>query len=173
MKEIALNILDIANNSIRAKCTLLEIKITESVKDNLLTLAIIDDGCGMDATTLAKVTDPFFSSRTTRHIGLGVPFLKQHAELAGGKFEITSTVGVGTNVFATFVLNHPDRQPLGDVPDVLLMLIASNPEIDFYYSFTTDDDELVFDTREIKKVLEGIPINSPEVLKMLKDMMVL
>jgi anti-sigma regulatory factor (Ser/Thr protein kinase) len=173
VKEIALNILDIANNSIRAKCTLLEIKITESVKDNLLTLAIIDDGCGMDATTLAKVTDPFFSSRTTRHIGLGVPFLKQHAELAGGKFEITSTVGVGTNVFATFVLNHPDRQPLGDVPDVLLMLIASNPEIDFYYSFTTDDDELVFDTREIKKVLEGIPINSPEVLKMLKDMMVL
>ncbi|MCK9302297.1 MAG: ATP-binding protein [Bacteroidales bacterium] len=151
----------------------MEIKITESVKDNLLTLAIIDDGCGMDATTLAKVTDPFFSSRTTRHIGLGVPFLKQHAELAGGKFEITSTVGVGTNVFATFVLNHPDRQPLGDVPDVLLMLIASNPEIDFYYSFTTDDDELVFDTREIKKVLEGIPINSPEVLKMLKDMMVL
>lgn len=171
MKEISLNILDIANNSIRAKCSLLKIEIEESVKNNKLSVVIDDNGSGMNEETLRKVADPFFSSRTTRHIGLGVPFLKQHAELAGGNFRIKSTLGIGTRVEANFMLNHPDRQPLGDVVGVMLMLIASNPEIDFIYKYKNDDDEVYLDTREVKEVLEDIPINNQEVLKMLQEMM--
>ncbi|MDL2239677.1 ATP-binding protein [Bacteroidales bacterium OttesenSCG-928-L14] len=171
MKEISLNILDIANNSIRANCKLLSIEIEESEKNNILSVTITDDGCGMSEETLKKVTDPFFSSRTTRHIGLGVPFLKQHAELAGGKFFIKSELGKGTEVHAEFELNHPDRQPLGNVPEIMLMLIASNPEIDFIYRYKNDVDEVSLDTREVKGVLEDIPINNAEVLKMLGDMM--
>lgn len=171
MKEIALNILDIANNSIRAKCKLLSIEIIENSKENLLSLSIIDDGCGMSDEVLNKVTDPFFSSRKTRHIGLGVPFLKQHAEMAGGKFSIQSEIGVGTKVLATFQLNHPDRQPLGDVADVMSMIIASNPEIDYYFHHVIDEDEVELDTRLVKQELDGIPINEPEVIKLLKDMM--
>ena len=172
MKEISLNILDIANNSIRAKCTLLAIEIEESLEDNHLSITITDDGCGMDEETLKKVTDPFFSSRTTRHIGLGVPFIKQHAELAGGSFSIISELGKGTKVEAIFQLDHPDRQPLGDMADIMLMLIASNPEIDFLYRHTLNGEEnICLDTREVKEVLEDIPINNQEVLKMLRDMM--
>jgi anti-sigma regulatory factor (Ser/Thr protein kinase) len=171
MKEISLNILDIANNSIRANCQLLSVEIEESKNSNCLNIVITDDGCGMDEETLKKVTDPFFSSRTTRHIGLGVPFLKQHAELANGSFRISSELGKGTKVEANFCLDHPDRQPLGDVVDIMLMLIASNPEKDFIYRYKNDEDEVLLDTREVKNVLEDIPINNADVLKMLRDMM--
>ena len=171
MKEIALNILDIANNSIRAGCKTLKIEIEESEKDNFMKLTITDDGCGMDEEILKKVTDPFYSSRKTRHIGLGVPFLKQHAEMAGGMFDIKSELGVGTVVTATFVLDHPDRQPLGDIESVMAMIISSNPEIDYYYRHKTDAAEAELDTKAVKEELGDIPITDPEVIKILKDMM--
>ncbi len=171
MKEIALNILDIANNSIRAGCKTLKVEIEESEKDNFMKLTITDDGCGMDEEVLKKVTDPFYSSRKTRHIGLGVPFLKQHAEMAGGTFDIKSKLGVGTVVTATFVLDHPDRQPLGDIESVMSMIISSNPEIDYYYLHKTDEAEAELDTKAVKEELGDIPITEPEVIKILKDMM--
>ena len=171
MKEIALNILDIANNSISANCTLLSIDIIESVKKNFLKINITDNGCGMNEETLKKVADPFFSSKKIHHIGLGVPLFKQHAEMTGGSFSIKSQPNVGTTVSATFVYDHPDRQPLGNVEDTVAMLISSHPEIDYYYHHITDYNESEMDTRKVKEVLGDIPINTPEVIKMLIEMM--
>lgn len=92
--------------------------------------------------------------------------------MAGGDFKIQSIKGVGTTVYASFQYDHPDRQPLGDIPDVILMLIASNPEINYTFHSITDDGEILFDTREVKDALGNVPVNDPEVLKLLKDMMI-
>ena len=114
MPEISLNILDVAENSTRAKASLVEITVDTDVAADTLTVVIKDDGCGMTEEQVAQVIDPFYTSRTTRKVGLGVPFFKYAAESTGGSFFIRSQVGVGTVVTAVFVLSHIDRMPLGD-----------------------------------------------------------
>lgn len=153
MKEISLNILDIIRNSVRAGATKIDLRVSESVKKNMLEIEIEDNGEGMDRNMLIAVEDPFVTSRLTRKVGLGIPLLKQHAELTGGKFTIESKKGTGTRVVAGFVKDHIDRQPMGDLPGVLRLLLFSEKSIDFNYLHCTDKGEYSFSSSEARQVL--------------------
>ena len=113
MPEIALNILDIAENSVRAEASLIEITVSAQLQEDTLTVVIADNGCGMTREEKESVLDPFYTTRTTRKVGLGVPFFKQAAESTGGSFRIDSEKGKGTAVTAVFGLSHIDRMPEG------------------------------------------------------------
>ncbi|WP_213950974.1 ATP-binding protein [Tepidanaerobacter syntrophicus] len=168
MQELSLHILDIAQNSIAAKASLVEIEIEEDKKKDLLTIKIKDNGTGMDEETSRKVSDPFFTTRTTRKVGMGIPLFAQAAQSCGGDLKIYSKKGKGTTIEATFILSHIDRAPLGSMSDTMVLLVASHPEIDFVYRHKVQDKEFVFDTREIKKILHEVPINNPLVLDWIK-----
>lgn len=162
MKELSLHILDIAQNSISAGCTRLELSLTE--QDGRLTLVIGDNGRGMTPEFLASVTDPFTTTRTTRKVGLGLPLLRMAAEQTGGSLAIESTVGVGTTVTARFCSGHIDCPPLGDMAGTVALLVQGAPEVDTIYTHTTSRGSFTFDTREIRAVLgEGISLAEPEV----------
>ncbi|MGE5172592.1 MAG: ATP-binding protein [Betaproteobacteria bacterium] len=163
MEDISLHILDIAENSVRAAAKKIEILITRDVENDILRLEVIDDGRGMDAGTLAKIRDPFF---TTKHkkTGLGIPFLSQAAELAGGKLTIASSPSNGTRVVVTFGLSHVDRPAIGNMAETLMTLIVGHPDIDVLYVEQDGDRVFRFDTREIKRELEDVPISTPEAL---------
>jgi len=163
MTEISLNILDVAQNSIKANASLVELFVGADTAADLLTVEINDDGCGMTEEILARVTDPFFTTRDTRSVGLGVPFFKDAAESTGGNFSITSEVGKGTRVKAVFGLSHIDRAPLGDINSTIETLVFYNTQLDFHYKYHLDGEEFSLDTREIKELLEGAPIDAPEV----------
>jgi K+-sensing histidine kinase KdpD len=163
MTELSLNILDIAQNSIKAEAGLIELLVEIDTASDTLTVEINDNGCGMSAEQLEKVTDPFFTTRDTRNIGLGVPFFKDAAESTNGSFSITSELGKGTRVKAVFGLSHIDRVPLGDMNATIEMLIFYNTHIDFTYRYKINKTEFTLDTREIKELLEGAPIDAPDV----------
>lgn len=170
MKTLALNILDIVQNSIRAKADEISIEILESVSKDLLEIIITDNGNGISSSILKNVTDPFVTSRTKRRIGLGLPLLKHHAELTGGNLQIESELSKGTRVKAQFSLNHIDRQPLGDITGVLKILIAANPGIDFNYSHFTDDGSYRFSSAETKEYLEVETLAGRTLLEDIEDM---
>lgn len=164
MKELSLNILDIAENSVKAKATLTEIILTET--DQTVTLLIKDDGTGMSEEIVKGVTDPFYTTRTTRKVGLGLPLLKMAAEQTGGKIEITSSQGEnhGTSVKAVFYKNHLDFTPLGDVISTITTLIQGHPDTDFLFVHQKNEKEVRLDTRELRQVLEGVPLNTYDVI---------
>lgn len=166
MKELSLNILDIVQNSIRAEATLISIEIKESVKENNYQIIITDNGNGIDKKILENITDPFVTTRTKRRMGLGLPLLRYHSELAGGELKIDSEMGKGTIIKASFRLNHIDRQPLGDVAGVIKILLASNPDKDFMYRHTSDSGEYFFSSLETKDYLE---IESLKEFDLLED----
>lgn len=173
MKELSLNILDIAENSVKAKATLTEILLDET--DNKLTLTIKDNGCGMTAEILANVTDPFCTTRTTRKVGLGLPFLKLQAEQTGGNLKIASKYiedfpqEHGTTVTATFNKNHIDYTPLGDVVSSIITLIHGHPDTDFLFLHKLCSKEISLDTRQVREILGDIPLNSFEVIKWIEE----
>lgn len=171
MRELALNILDIAQNSVRAQATAVRVDVTMSIRGNLLGIRIADDGKGMSPELLARVTDPFATTRTTRKVGMGLPLLRMDAELCGGTFDIESTEGIGTRVETTYELDHIDRPPLGDLAGTCATLIGGAPEIRWVFAFRTDDGEYVFDTDEVRAALDGVPIETPEILLYLTDML--
>ncbi|MDR0596673.1 MAG: ATP-binding protein [Clostridiales Family XIII bacterium] len=182
MQELSLNILDIAENSVRAGAALVRVAVRAFPAEDRLRIAIEDDGKGMDAETAKGAADPFYTTRTTRKVGLGLPYLKMNAELTGGAMEIASSPGSGTSVEATFGLGHIDRAPLGDMGQTMSLLAGANPEMDFVYELCVCADaadsadsggiaghadeigRFVFDTREVKHVLDGVPISEPEVM---------
>lgn len=164
MKELALHILDILHNSIAAGATLVEVTVVEDTMEDILEFSITDNGKGMSPEFVQKVIDPFTTSRTTRKVGLGIPLLKQAAEECGGGLSIESEVGVGTTVTARFVHSHIDRQPLGDMAETMHGVMTSFENVDFVYTHTVDGNTFSVDTREIKKILGGVPLNAPEVL---------
>ena len=169
MLELALHILDIAENSVRAGARTVSISIEENRSKDRLAIVIGDDGMGMDETTLKRALDPFYTTKKVRRVGLGLPMLSEAAAAAGGKFEIASRVGEGTCVTAEFQLRHIDRQPLGDVSGVIVTLIAGNPCIDFVYRHQCEDRIFTMDTREIKRNIGNVPINHREVLKFIRQ----
>lgn len=169
MNELSLHILDISYNSISAGASRIEIRVTETKADDLLVVEILDNGSGMSPDFLEKAADPFTTTRKTRRVGLGLPFFKMAAEQAGGKFKIESSPGKGTTVSASFGLSHIDRMPLGNMPDTVATLIMAKPEIEFIYERTVDGARFKLDTAEAKKMIGDIPINSPEVLEMLRE----
>ena len=170
MTELALHILDIAQNSIRANASLIEITITEDPQHDRYCIDIADDGHGMDEQTRERVHDPFFTSRTTRKVGLGIPLLKQNAEQTGGSLLISSQVGKGTFLKACFGYSHLDRPILGDIAGTLLILMTNEKHTEICYRHLTPDGEYVFDSREVKGVLEGAPVNTPEIRQFLLGM---
>lgn len=172
MKDLALHILDIAQNSIRAGARKIGISIAEDGKGGTLVIEITDDGSGMAREVLERVTDPFFTSRTTRRVGLGIPLFKQNAEATGGHLQIQSEVGKGTALTATFILDHLDRPPLGDLAGVIVMLSGANPEIRFVYRHRVEKEEYVFDTAEIIEILGEVPVSDPQVMRFLKEMII-
>lgn len=169
MPEISLNILDIAENSTRAKASLVEITVDADTSADCLTVIIKDNGCGMNAEQTAHVTDPFFTSRTTRKVGLGVPFFKYAAESTGGNFSIDSSPGVGTIVTAVFVLSHIDRMPLGDITSTIHTLIVYHPETDFLYRYCYNGASFTLDTRQFRQILGGVPLDTPEVSQYIQE----
>ena len=164
MQEISLNILDIAENSIRAEASLIEITVRELPAEDVLSFMVKDNGCGMDEEMVRRVTDPFVTTRTTRKVGLGISLLKSHAEQTGGGVKIESALGVGTTLTATFSYSHIDRQPLGDISAVMVSLISMNPDIDFIYTHVFDKAEFTLDTRELRAVLgDEVKFSEPSV----------
>ena len=168
MKELSLNILDIVQNSIKAKASLVGIDIIED--DETLEIIVSDNGCGMKADFLATVTDPFSTTRTTRKVGLGIPLLKLQAEQTGGSFNITSRHESeypdthGTETRALYYKNHIDMTPLGDIVATVVTLIQCNPHIDFNFYHKICEKEIVLDTRQMRAILGDIPLNSAEVI---------
>ena len=173
MKELSLNILDIAENSTKAKAALVEISIIET--DDTLTLVIKDDGTGMTDEILESVRNPFCTTRTTRKVGMGIPLLQCAAEQTGGYVEIASKHfslypdDHGTTVTAVFYKNHIDFTPLGDAASSLVTLIQGNPSVDFVYRHTVGEREVFLDTRELREVLENVPLDTFEVLIWIKE----
>ena len=173
MKELSLNILDIAENSVKAKATLTEIKIVE--EGDKLTLTIKDDGCGMTDEILKTVTNPFYTTRTTRKVGMGLPLLKLEAEFTGGNLSISSKHiseypdEHGTVVTAVFYKNHIDCTPLGDVVASITTLIQGHPDTDFLFNHKKEEREVLLDTRELRQVLGDVPLNTYDVIKWIEE----
>ena len=174
MKELSLNVLDIAMNSVKAKATLIQIHITED--DALLTMKIIDNGCGMTPEILRGVVDPFCTTRTTRKVGLGIPLLKLAAEQTGGEVTITSKheseypAEHGTTVMATFYKQHIDFTPMGDIISTVTTLIQGSPNIDFEFLHRSSTFDVALDTRALREVLgPEIPLSEPEILLWIAD----
>lgn len=173
MKELSLNILDIAENSVKAKATLTEISVEENAEQIIIT--ITDDGHGMTEETLKTVTDPFYTTRTTRKVGMGLPLLKLEAELTEGSLTVTSKYiseypqEHGTKVCAVFYKNHIDCTPLGDVVSSIITLIQGHPDTDFLFTHKTGEREVLLDTRSLRKVLDGVPLNTYEVIKWIEE----
>ena len=164
-----MHVLDIAQNSIKAGARLVTVSF-ENDGNGMLTFAVKDDGCGMSPEFLSRVTDPFTTTRTTRKVGLGIPMLKQSAEMCGGAFGIESKVGEGTRIHASFDTRNIDCIPLGDICDSLLSLVVLNPnEPEFLFLATAPSQEAVFDTRQLREVLGGVPLNEPDVIAWMKE----
>lgn len=169
MRELADNILDIAQNSISAGASLVEIDIDVSHEADRIAFAFIDDGCGMSEEMVKTVALPFTTTRKTRKVGLGLPFLSQTASMTGGDFSIESQVGRGTTVRVSFGLSHLDRPPMGDVSGALASLVIMNPDIDFLFVYDFDGRNFTFDTREVRAVVDPIPLDNPEVAIWIKE----
>ncbi len=169
MQELSLNVLDVAENSVRADASLVEITVEEDTAAGWLTIVIRDNGRGMTPEQVQTVIDPFYTTRTTRKVGLGVPFFRMAAQLSGGDLTIQSRVGEGTAVTATFGLTSIDRMPLGDINGTIATLVQCNPGIDWLYTRRKDGREMVMDTRQFREILEDMPLDSPEVLGFLRD----
>ena len=169
MQELSLNVLDIAQNSVRAGASLVRITLDEDREKETLMISVADDGCGMTEEQVKSVTNPFFTTRTTRKVGLGIPFFKMAAEATGGSLTIHSTPGKGTETRAFFHTGHIDMLPVGNMAETVEMLITMNPDMDFLYVHSVGNEQFTLDTREIKAVLEDVPINSPEVVSFIKE----
>lgn len=173
MKELSLNILDIVENSTKAKAELVKIEISES--NELLSITITDNGTGMDEETLKSVADPFYTTRTTRKVGMGIPLFRLAVQQTGGEFSIVSThIDVdknnhGTEVRAVFNKTHIDFTPLGDIISTVTTLIQGHPDVDFHFNHTRGDRCVSLDTREMRQVLDDIPLDSFEILQWIKE----
>lgn len=164
MEDLSLHVLDIVQNSVKAGASIVSVGITEDKRQDRLVLTVEDDGSGMDGETLARVTDPFFTTRTTRKVGLGLSFLKAAAIATGGDMTIASKPGYGTRVEAVFGYDHLDRPPLGRMDDTMAALIACNPDMEFVYRHRTGCGEYELDTREMRQMLGAVPLDTPAVV---------
>jgi len=169
MKELSLHILDIVQNSISAGASIVKITIFEDTSRDLLVISVQDNGRGMEKQVIKKVKDPFYTSRTTRRVGLGIPLLEAASKRCGGNLKIYSTPGKGTKVIAKFSHSHIDRAPIGNLWDTISGLIMCNEETDFVYTHIFNGRQFQLNTIDIKKVLEGVPITSPEVINWIRD----
>lgn len=169
MKDLSMHILDIVENSIKAGAKQVEVELR--YVDNRQEITISDNGCGMDAEMVKRITDPYTTSRTSRKVGLGLPFLKMNAEQTGGNLMISSVPGRGTTVKAVFMTDNIDCVPPGDLASSLSLLMTGNPEVNFVIRLIKDDDVFEVSSDEINEVLDGIPISHPKVGVFVRNML--
>jgi hypothetical protein len=170
MKDLSQHILDLAENAISAGATLVEIRLENDQKTRLTILELSDNGHGMDSEKLAKVIDPFFTTRITRKVGLGLSLVKLNAERTGGSFSLESNPGKGTLVIARFRNDHPDFLPEGDIPGTIIILATANPTIEFNFTYITNKGSYTFSTSEVKAILEEIELSNPAIYQSLKEL---
>ena len=163
MRELALHILDALENAIEAGATRVDLTIDEDSTEDRLAIEVVDNGPGMSEDVLRRVGDPFYTTRTTRHVGLGIPLFRAAARRCNGDLTLESRPGTGTRVSATFQRSHIDRAPLGDMRSTLLGALLSQREIDLRYRHCIDDREFAFDTAEMREALQGVPLSHPAV----------
>lgn len=174
MREIALHLLDIVENSVAAQAHTIQVNIWEDLAADTLIASVQDDGKGMDSETVKRVVDPFVTSRTTRKVGLGIPLLKAAAEMCNGSLQITSTPGKGTLLEVKFQRSHIDRMPLGDLSGTFLSLLIAHPEIHWLFTYivritnSNPAEEFIFDDQPIKETLGDLPLTEPDVLAYLR-----
>jgi len=170
MNNLSMHIMDILQNSTRAGAKDITLEVIEDkVKDQLI-LRFIDNGCGMDKETAERVINPFFTTRTTRKVGLGLPLLKQNTERTGGSLTIDSEKGKGTTVTAIFGLTNIDTPPMGDLAGTVVLTASAYPDIHFIFHYQRDEIDYVFDTDEVNEALDGVSIQDPEIISYLKEM---
>jgi anti-sigma regulatory factor (Ser/Thr protein kinase) len=170
MRELALHLLDIAENSAAAGAKTIRIDIQENSLSDRLEMKVTDDGKGMSEEMVQRVTDPFVTSRTTRKVGLGIPLLKEAAELCNGSLKISSELGKGTEVTVDFQRSHIDRMPLGDLATTFLNLMIAHPAIHFIFSYEIDKESFYLDDSSIKNELQGVSLTEPVVLTFLRNL---
>lgn len=163
MRTISEHVLDIVQNSIKAKATLIEIIVEEDKINDLCLLIIKDNGCGMNDETLRKAANPFFTSRNTRKVGLGLALLKQNAESTRGRFILDSKLGVGTKVEAGFQLSHVDKPPLGDIWETLYLTLLSYTKGKLVYQHKTKQGEFRIDSGELREMLGDVSFQQKEI----------
>ena len=168
MEDISLHILDIAENSVRAGAQKITIVLDIDQAKDLLTVIISDNGKGMTPEQVRQATDPFFTSKTTSKIGLGLPLLDEATKIAMGIMKIDSRTGTGTTITATFKLSHIDRKPIGNIAETLVTLIVGNPETDFIYNQKINEDRFTLNTEEFKRTLNGTAINTVDVINFIR-----
>ena len=167
MRELSLHIMDIVENGVAAGASLIGLSLQEDSSENWLRITITDNGRGMNDEVLKKALDPFFTTRTTRRVGLGLSLIREASKRCDGEFHIQSREGKGTEVTVSFRLDHIDLAPLGDMASSLTSLIMGNSTVDFVYTHSVDGKVFELDTRQIKEELDEVPINHPEVIKYL------
>lgn len=170
MRELSLNILDICKNSTKAKATVVEIELVSSESKDMFSIEIKDNGCGMEEEFLKSIADPFTTTRTTRKVGMGIPLFKMSAEQAEGSFEISSKLGFGTRVFASYKISSVDRMPLGDIASTMNILIAADPEIDFQLRISNETSRWDFSSLEVVEIVGVENIGEAEVVQYVYNM---
>lgn len=169
MNTLTFHITDIASNSVRAGATRIMLDVV--IEGDNARIRIADNGCGMDAETVSRVSNPFYTTRTTRRIGLGIPFLIQNAEQTGGSVKIISQPGEGTEVTASFHTSHIDCPPWGDLAGTVAMLISGNPAINVCFTYRKGEHSFELSTKELQSIFEDIPLNHPKVILVIKEML--
>jgi anti-sigma regulatory factor (Ser/Thr protein kinase) len=169
LRELALHLLDIAENSVSANADTIQIRVAEDHAADRLAISVEDNGTGMSAEMVERVVDPFVTSRTTRKVGLGIPLLKEAAEACNGGLTIQSAPGKGTCVSVTFQQSHIDRMPLGNLASTILTLVVGSPEVHWIIQYTVDEQTFVFDDQPVKEALDGLPLSDPAVLGYLRE----
>ena len=169
MKELSYHILDIANNSVRAKAKHIEIHILEDRVHDSISFEIIDDGCGMSEEMVAAIKNPFITSRTFRKVGLGIPLLNDTCKNCNGNLSILSKIGRGTKVLAQMQLSHIDRPPMGNLVSTIVTLMTSEDGIEYDYTHKVNEKEFHVATSELKSILGDVPLSMPEVVLWLKE----
>jgi hypothetical protein len=171
LAELCDHIMDIAINSIRAGARNISVSIAMQPERRTLSVTIGDDGIGMEEEALKRITDPFYSTKEGKEVGLGVSLLKGATEICEGEFRIKSALGEGTQVEAVFPADHPDVPPVGNVKDTFLLLCVTNPEVHFFFRSNLDDKDFELDTKQVTDILGDVPINHPEVVTFLASYM--
>lgn len=175
VKEIALHLIDLAENSVSADARTVRIRVAEDFRTDQLTVSVEDDGRGMSVETVNHLADPFFTSRTTRNVGLGIPLLKEQAETCNGRMDISSRPGMGTKIEAYFQHSHIDRMPLGNLPVTFLTLEVAYPEIHWIFTYSYQPPfkgaprVYEFDDQPVKETLEGLSLTHPDVITFLRS----
>lgn len=170
MQDLSLHILDIVENSLAAGSRRVEIRVEENMSADRMVIEIVDDGCGMDEARAQKALDPFFTTKTVRRVGLGLPLLEEACRMSNGELRIQSFPGKGTRVRATFQHSHIDRKPLGNIRDTLITLMIGHPQVDLLYEHRKEGKTFSLDTREIKADLGEIPLDVPQVVSALRTL---